>query len=152
MWALSSSILGVNLHGPHINFERLPIAALNDMAGSSPKIIINVFQIQQSYPKQFDYGVQGNIEHYGMETSPKYDLECLRDRLADVPILLVLGEMDPFTVEDNFERLMTVLPDEDSVYEGHTHGKRSIVEVVRVPDYNHADIILAKDADVTVNA
>ena len=115
IWAFYSSLLGGNLHGPHIDFARLPIAAVNDMAGTSPKIIINMLQIQQSYPKQFDYGVQGNIEHYGMETPPKYELECLRERLAEVPILIVLGEVDPFTVQGNFERLMAVLPDEDLI-------------------------------------
>ena len=110
-FTIEGAFLGFNVLGPHLDKSRLPMIATHDFGGTSPKNMLMWLQtMRKQRPSYFDYGPAGNMEHYGAEASPEYDLDVLRERLSEVPMLLVMGERDPFTTPSNMEALMEILP------------------------------------------
>ena len=85
--------------------------ANNDVGGSSTKNMMHWAQmVRSSRVAQYDYGPHGNLEVYGALQSPLYQLESLKGRLAEVPILLFSGEKDVLVPPQNLEKLLDLLP------------------------------------------
>ena len=77
--------------------------ANNDVGGTSPKNMVHWTQMMAADKIQlYDYGLDGNIEHYGSESPPLYKLETLKERLANVPIMLLRGDEDPLVTDLGF--------------------------------------------------
>lgn len=73
-----------------------------------------------------------------------------------MPIALIYGEDDILIPSECFERLLSVLPDPDTLSpeerrEWINSGKSMTLEKHQVKDYNHVDYMWAADSDVYVN-
>jgi len=97
---------------------------------TSSKEVIHYAQLIRSGKfEMFDFGTQGNIEHYNTSKPPAYNLQNIR-----VPIALFYGELDELADPTDVAHLLAELP------------PSSIVHVEEIPHYGHRDFNWSIDA------
>ncbi|CAL8068154.1 unnamed protein product [Orchesella dallaii] len=84
---------------------------------------------------KYDFGRKRNLELYGMENPPQYELGRLK-----VPTYIFYGEADNFITPRDLAKTRDAIP---STYMKGFHR-------VDWPLFNHVDFLMAKDADVLV--
>lgn len=103
--------------------------------GTSTRPFVHYAQLHLTDNKfqKYDFGNDGNIEHYGTSTPPEYNLDNVK-----VPVALFLGDKDDLA----------------TIADGHTLEKKlpnvSLFEVVDSEGFTHLDFAIAIDADKLV--
>lgn len=105
-WICSLVIAEITNYKPkYDNAQIYDAVAGRDPAGTSKKNIDHFLQLihYQKFQK-FDYGAQGNMEHYGQKTPPLWDLGQIQERIA-----LVSGKDDKMADPKDVARLESEL-------------------------------------------
>jgi len=66
---------------------------------------MNLFEYLSGKMQKYDYGVEENLERYGSESPPKYDLETV-----NVPIYAYYANEDLFSPAGSVKPLLQILP------------------------------------------
>ncbi|KAF2901735.1 hypothetical protein ILUMI_04463 [Ignelater luminosus] len=113
--------------------ETLPVTLIQNSEATSTKTVSHMIQIATNGGKfnQFDYGRNKNKEIYGTPDPQIYDLSKFR-----VPVYLVRAENDLLITKEDVDKLNNSLPEKVKPYD---------VYVVKNPDFNHGDFVLARD-------
>lgn len=94
-------------------------------SGTSVKNIAHFAQLVRAASfQQYDYGADGNMQHYGQPTPPAFDLSDLK-----VPVALFTGGKDDLADPADVSRLLNALP------------SSSVIRVHSEPTYSHLDPI-----------
>lgn len=95
------SMKKVHDEDPYVNdFTSVQIFWYNHPNGTSFKALRHWTQvIKVGEFRQFDYGKEGNLNVYGTEESPLYDLS----KIKDVPIALLSGKYDMLATPTDIE-------------------------------------------------
>ena len=100
----------------------------------SEHIVQFVFVVQrQGTFSKFDYGVLRNIEVYGTESAPPYDVSNIP---KDFHMFLIYGGRDALSDPNDVQRLLAMLP--------------CNLEISYLASYSHLDFILGTTANVDV--
>jgi pimeloyl-ACP methyl ester carboxylesterase len=88
----------------NIDFARMPIYLTHTPAGTSMRSLWHYSQlIQTNTFRQYDYGWNGNIEHYNQPTPPEYNIGDMK-----VPTAIFTGDLDwlatPVDVDQHLRR------------------------------------------------
>lgn len=83
----------------------------------------------------YDYGLEGNLRHYGQITSPKYNVK----KLVNKNMVFVYGETDFLSTPDDVHQLISELP------------VNLLREMHLGPIYNHLDLLASESASIRVN-
>ncbi|KAK4007766.1 gastric triacylglycerol lipase [Daphnia magna] len=93
---------------PHnFNITALPVISGHNPSGTSVRTVSQFaksFNLGQTFTR-YDYGPQGNFEHYGQGVPPEYDLN-----LVTAPVYLFWGENDLLTTPEDVAWLASKLP------------------------------------------
>ncbi|CAG7726828.1 unnamed protein product, partial [Allacma fusca] len=103
-------------------------------ATTSARVVTHWLQlIGNGQFQNFDYGMGGNLYHYGSTSPPAYNLTNVK-----VPLLILWGENDSFTTEEDVLRASKDLP--------------NVIRNIRVEwkKWNHLDFLYGKDSDILV--
>ena len=101
-------------------------------AGTSSKNLRHWMQIYNSKRlAKYDYGSKKNLEIYGNQTSPEYDLSKFKN--YKVKSLLYTSDKDPFSNFDDLNHLTKYL-------------NEKYVPIKRMKNYNHMDFLWSEDA------
>jgi len=117
----------------NIDMERMPIYLTHTPAGTSMRSLWHYSQlIQNGRFEQYDFGWNGNIQHYHQPTPPAYHLVDMK-----VPTAIFTGDLDWLsTAEDTDEYLR--------------HGLPNLLAYQRNEHWNHMDFMWARNAPSTV--
>lgn len=91
--------------------------------------VIHCFQMISGKFQQFDYGKSQNIDHYGQNEPPIYNLKNAR-----APVALYYAESDSQVVPKDVKKLIAELPNVALDY------------LVPHKEFNHGDFAYGKDA------
>ncbi|CAI2382907.1 unnamed protein product [Moneuplotes crassus] len=120
-----------------IDLSRIPVLGRHEPGGSSLQNMLHWMQmIHSGHFQRYDYGKEQNIQVYGQETAPFYDLEVLKENLKDVDMLLFRGELDTFVSEEDFNRLLELFD----------YKIGTTLDYKVVPTYDHVDYVWADSA------
>ncbi|ODM97071.1 Lipase 3 [Orchesella cincta] len=109
--------------------ELMPTILGHVPAGSSVRNLVHYAQgVNSGLFRKYDHGRAGNLEAYGQETPPEYDISKIT-----APVALWWGENDWLGVKSDVYRLAEQLPNIQLKYRIN-HDK-----------YNHLDFLWAKD-------
>ncbi|XP_063913746.1 lipase 1-like [Zophobas morio] len=111
-----------------LNKSMLPLTAANTPCGVSLKQFVHVFQIADSGDfHRYDFGNQGNLEKYGQEQPPHYDVSRVT-----TPVAIYYSSNDWAVNINNMDRVLKTVP--------------NVVKSYKVPleDFNHLDFLYAK--------
>lgn len=126
-WAIVGSLIGYNDHA-NIDWNRFPVVVKNDVGGSGMTNIMHWIQTGQT-GRFATFGTQN-------ETIKDYPVENLKNNLSPIDeILLIVGSKDVLADKPDIDRLIPLLPEDN--FSG----------LITIPDYNHLDILWAKDVD-----
>ncbi|KAJ3658397.1 hypothetical protein Zmor_010137 [Zophobas morio] len=112
-----------------LDMSLIPLFSLNTPNGISLKQMIHTFQmIQTGNFQKYDYGLEKNLELYGQEQPPHYDLSEIT-----TPVALYYADNDWAVNIKNMGKLVRALP--------------NVVKEYQVPlaTFNHYDFISAKN-------
>jgi len=116
----------------YLNDTRLDLYTIYEPFPTSAKNIIQWAQgVQSNKFQKFDYGIAGNLKHYGQTTPPQYDLSKFPTTL---PTILVSGGIDGLADPTDVSLLVKQLP------------SNANVTVIHRDDYGHLDPLLGYDA------
>ncbi|MDY6864451.1 MAG: alpha/beta fold hydrolase [Halobacteriota archaeon] len=106
---------------------------LSLFSNESPSVFLDFLDfLKRGEVTKHNYGSEGNIEHYGSETSPSYWENFDK---VDVPMVFITGTKDRFatpeSTTESYNRVMEV------------HGESSIHIL---PDFGHIDILVGTNA------
>lgn len=112
------------------NSEILPSVLHHLPAGTSTKAILHLAQgfNKKRLFRQYDYGIQGNIQRYGKKQPPQYDLSNVK-----MPVYIMYAENDIFATEKDVLMLSEQLSNILNVYKVQRKG------------FSHVDFIFGKD-------
>ncbi|XP_053607761.1 lipase 3-like [Plodia interpunctella] len=118
------------------NKTLLPIFLAHLGTGTSWKTVVHFAQeiVSGGRYQYFDYGSYYNVEVYGTETPPEYDLSKVT-----LPITLFWAKNDLLSSEGDVRALLEKLPDTTKSY------------LVPHPEFNHLDYLWAIDAPRLIN-
>lgn len=86
----------------------------------------------------YDFGSpKANLLKYGQEIPPTYDTEEMAENIRQIPTLLMRGNNDSLVDQKDFEELIEILEEENSV---------KPLEEILIKDYAHNDYSWASDA------
>jgi len=137
VWAICSALCGYDT-GLHISLEELPMMARNDVGGTSTKNMMHWLQdVRTKGFNQFDYGADQNELVYGSNKAPAYDMDAFKSNVANVPMLMVVGDNDWLVAPDDYKFLANYIPETS--------------KVINVPDYNHLDCMWGVDTNNVIN-
>ena len=125
-------IVSNNFDTNRINMGKLFSEFLYVPAGTSSKNLRHWMQIYNSKRlAKYDYGSKKNLEIYGNQTSPEYDLsKCIHYKVKS---LLYTSDKDPFSNFDDLNHLTKYL-------------NEKYVTIKRMNNYNHMDFLWSEDA------
>ncbi|KYM76202.1 Lysosomal acid lipase/cholesteryl ester hydrolase [Atta colombica] len=110
------------------NYTLLPVILNHDPAGASAKTLVHFSQeIESGKFRQYDYGRKNNLLIYNATEPPDYNLGSIT-----VPIAIFYGDNDWLASNVDVKKLYHLLP--------------NILDMYRVPKFNHLDFIWGKDA------
>ena len=125
-------IVSNNFDTNRINMGKLFSEFLYVPAGTSSKNLRHWMQIYNSKRlAKYDYGSKKNLEIYGNQTSPEYDLSKFKN--YKVKSLLYTSDKDPFSNFDDLNHLTKYL-------------NEKYVTIKRMKNYNHMDFLWSEDA------
>ncbi|CAG0892516.1 unnamed protein product [Cyprideis torosa] len=114
---------------PQLDKDLIPHIVGHTPAGTSTKNMLHFTQgVNRPGFNMFDYGMASNLEIYGQEEPPEYDLSK-----TTVPVFLYYGENDWLTVPRDVEWLKTQLPNVVASF------------LADLPSFNHLDFLWAID-------
>jgi len=117
-----------------MNTTLLPIIMGHTPAGSSTKQMLHYAQeIRSGYFRKYDYGFSGNLEHYGENVPPNYNLGAIT-----APVYLFYSHNDWLAAEKDVLRLYDKLP--------NCLGKFLVAD----DKWNHLDYLWGIDVDTLV--
>lgn len=97
--------------GPHegaFNESRMPVMASHEPGGTSVRNMQHWGQaVRDGQFQHYDYGIVGNLEHYGQSKPPPYDLTLFP---SDLPTYLFSGGEDLLADPTDVANLLKVLP------------------------------------------
>jgi lysosomal acid lipase/cholesteryl ester hydrolase len=130
---LCSNVLFIlcGYNSAQLNATMLPIIMGHTPAGASVRSLVHYAQgVNNGAFRQYNHGKEKNLERYGQEVPPDYDLSKIT-----APVALYWGENDWLGVKADVSRLAELLPNLQRKY--------------RIPDdhFNHLDFLFAKDVD-----
>ena len=123
-WAFVEAIVGVDAVS-HMSSTRMPMMARNDVGGAS-SVDLKHWMLNARSGK------------FQTKTGEDYDVQALKQNLANTEILLLAGAHDAFSQPADVDLLQALLPE----------GK---VTRVNYEDYNHLDYMWADDVKDKVN-
>ena len=110
VWQFIEMITGMTAE-VQADLSRMPVMARHEPGGTSMKNVMHWIQMIRSKRFQrFDYGKQKNLEYYGSEDPPEYDLELIKKNMQDVPMQLYAGTKDFLIHKKDLKKLLKVLP------------------------------------------
>ena len=125
-------IVSNNFDTNRINMQKLFSEFLYVPAGTSSKNLRHWMQIYNSKRlARYDYGTKKNLEYYGNETSPEYDLSKFIN--YKIKSILYTSDKDPFSNIDDLNHLTKYL-------------NEKYVKIKRMKNYNHMDFLWSDDA------
>ena len=131
---------------PQADPDRMSVLVRNEPGGTSLQNMIHWLQMSETAEfKKYDFGAAKNLEVYGQEYPPFYDLDTMRTNIRKIPTMLVHGTKDSLVTEKDFEYLVEVLEDTDS------NTQYSPLKVLNIHNYGHNDYIWASSAKQTTN-
>ncbi|ODM99328.1 Gastric triacylglycerol lipase [Orchesella cincta] len=114
---------------PQMNETTLPVVLAHTPAGTSSHTVIHFAQLMKSGKfRQFDYGKRKNVQKYGSEQPPEYDLAKVTAKVA-----LYYGENDWLAVPKDVLELSRALPNVMVTFK------------VKLEAFNHLDFLYAID-------
>lgn len=122
---------------PDNNFslDRMPVIAAHQPGGTSVMVMAHWAQsIRNGTFSHFDYGAKKNLEVYGQEQPPPYDLGSIHPARLGV----FYGGEDKLTCKEDVERLLSELPEETVVYAQFEE------------EYGHLDFVWGDDAHIRI--
>ncbi|KAM9991291.1 hypothetical protein ACTFIZ_004706 [Dictyostelium cf. discoideum] len=117
----------------NINETRLPVYMANEPGGTSVQNVVHWAQATKYGYQKFDYGLIGNLQHYGQSTPPKYDITQF-----NTPVIAFSGGQDFLADPDDVEWLIPQL--------------KSLVYYKNLPTYSHLDFVWGETAYIDVYA
>jgi hypothetical protein len=115
-----------------INWEDLLKNFLYAPGGSSIRNVNHWIQILDSQSlSPYDYGKQINLDKYGHELPPSYDVE--RFKSYKVKSFMTVSDADPFSKKED-------------CYHIFQHINSSVITVKELTKYNHLDYLWSNDA------
>lgn len=129
-WMFVQGITGVDATS-HMDIKRMPMMARNDVGGTSSRNIAHWQQLART----------GKVESFAIDEAERvpYDVSKLAVNLRSTELLLFRGTTDKCVVEEDFAKLVPLLPAEQ------------IADIVIVDDYDHLDYMWAKEVETTIN-
>jgi len=116
-----------------LNETRLPVYVAHTPAGTSTKNMLQYFQfVNNKHFRMYDYGQRRNVEKYGSEIPPEYDLTRL-----SVPMVMVSGSEDTLSARPDVKWTLSQL-----------HNR---TEHFEIDGYNHLDFMWATNAGKALN-
>ncbi|XP_052715242.1 lysosomal acid lipase/cholesteryl ester hydrolase-like [Crassostrea angulata] len=123
---LSSIVMGWDR--TNLNWTRIPVFTAHSNEGASAKDIIHFLQgIKADKFQKYDYGPDGNMKRYNQTTPPEYHPQNMA-----VPVAMFYGDNDFLADRTDVQYLLDNLP--------------NIVYQRELPNWNHVDFIIGKDA------
>jgi len=114
-----------------INATNLPVIIGHSPAGASTRSIVHYGQgVNSGLFRQFNHGKNKNLELYGQETPPEYDLTKIT-----CPVALYWAESDLLGTKTDVYHLAEILPNLVRKYR------------INYDKFNHLDFLFAKDND-----
>eukprot|EP01123_Difflugia_compressa_P008367 TRINITY_DN2477_c1_g1_i1.p1 TRINITY_DN2477_c1_g1~~TRINITY_DN2477_c1_g1_i1.p1 ORF type:complete len:396 (+),score=65.96 TRINITY_DN2477_c1_g1_i1:79-1266(+) len=113
---------GSAFYGPntYLNESRLEFYTIYEPFPTSAKNIIHWAQgVRTKTFQKYDYGTQGNIQHYGQSTPPPYLISKFPSQL---PVVFITGGIDGLADPADVEILQTSLPSTPTVYYRADYG------------------------------
>ena len=139
VWSGIQAIVGFDKN-LHVDLGFMPMIVRNDCGGTSTKNLLHWAQNMRSGSwRQFDYGEEKNMEVYGQKKPLEYNLESLKTRLSNVPMMLFVGNNDVLVDLRDFQYLKDVLTKDTTM-------------IKFIEDYNHLDYMWAVDANDYINS
>ncbi|XP_061396177.1 lipase 3-like [Musca vetustissima] len=86
--------------------------------------------------RQYDYGSQGNLEHYNRTTPPDYDVKNIQPRF---PFHFYYSDFDDFSTKPDVEKFSGVL------------GNRSVLHFVNLKKFAHFDFMWGYNIKKRIN-
>ncbi|KAK5577682.1 hypothetical protein RB653_002626 [Dictyostelium firmibasis] len=127
------------LCGPHkgaFNQSRMPFVSGNEPGGTSLRNMVHFTQLVNSKRFQhYDYGVIGNLLHYGHEKPPLINVENIP---PTVKIALFSGTKDELADTIDVKQLVSLLP------------QQSVLSWDIIESYAHLDYVWAIDAHILI--
>jgi len=112
----------------NMNLSQVPVYS-GHIGGASVQCLVHYLQLARvSTFQYYDYGPEGNMQHYNTTTPPDYDLTKV-----NVPVAIFNGDNDNFADPVDVQRLEKILP--NLVF---SHDEN---------EYEHLDFVWAIDAD-----
>jgi len=120
--------------GGNLNLTNVPNIVCHAPAGSSVMNLMHWMQnIRNDSFEKFDFGEDGNREHYGQPTPPAYYLSNIT-----TPIALFSGSLDALADPTDVQRLINELPPSTITFSRND------------PDYAHMDFSWGLDASTRI--
>jgi lysosomal acid lipase/cholesteryl ester hydrolase len=117
--------------GHNLNLSRLELMMWNVPAGTSVKNMAHWGQlVRENRFGMYNYGKAVNLQKYGQEVPPDYDLSKIK-----IPVATFTGGYDVLADPMDVEKLQAILSDNEALVYSHKE------EV-----YDHADFIIGLDA------
>eukprot|EP01022_Parablepharisma_sp_SALTPOND_P011369 TRINITY_DN1473_c1_g1_i2.p2 TRINITY_DN1473_c1_g1~~TRINITY_DN1473_c1_g1_i2.p2 ORF type:complete len:442 (-),score=28.45 TRINITY_DN1473_c1_g1_i2:2975-4174(-) len=118
-----------------LDLSRVGFLSANEPGGTSVKNLMHWLQLlRRGGFKKFDYGKKGNVERYGNDIAPEYEVTNLKQ--LTIPVYLLVAKCDNIVGWNDLARLLKLLP------EGYKFEE--------VDDYGHLDYIWADDAHTKI--
>lgn len=116
----------------NMNQTRLPVYLSHLPAGTSVQNMIHYCQtINSNKFQKFDYGREGNLDHYGQSTPPEYSVANFT-----MPVAIFVGGNDSLATPLDVLKLVSELP--------------SVQYHKLVDYYNHLDFVWGEDAETVI--
>jgi len=116
----------------NMNKTRVPIYMEHTPAGTSVRNMLHWSQgIAEGMFQKFDYGTQGNIQHYNSTTPPQYLLQ----KVTSPPVAIFTGTKDILADPNDVQNLVNQLP-----------VSNKPIFTLNEPTYNHLDFVWGENA------
>uniref|UniRef100_A0A1I8PFL6 Lipase n=1 Tax=Stomoxys calcitrans TaxID=35570 RepID=A0A1I8PFL6_STOCA len=118
-------------------------SALQDAYDSSPapasshQIIHYLQLIASGYFRQYDYGPEGNMQHYNQSTPPEYKVANIKTRF---PLHLYYSDYDELSTKTDVEKFSRILG-----------GHKTVSHFIPLKNFAHIDFIWAYNVGEVIN-